>query len=1458
MLERLYASLTSGPSLNCRPHNSRQRIDLTQLSKLDGTAANTIVAGVLSDAASVKLVGKARAPTVRAEVDPDGEATLSAEEQAALKAWNEQQALLRKLATIAEDARTFEQDTGAHALHIGFPLLHLPPGKASGRLSSTRRILAPLAFVPVRITSRTGRAPSIEISSVGEGVDRVMPNTGLLVWIQQQTGKKLGELFADENGSQPWREINDLAKAVCSALDLPAPADLGPDTLIEPTPRSDDDGAPDARSGLLSSAVLGLYPLSNQSLVEDMEALVEGEPLQGPIESFVRSDVSLGTPAGCASANGHAASGDFDLAEPEHLITHADPCQARAVRLARASRGLVIHGPPGTGKSQTIANIIGDHLARGQRVLFVCDKRTALDVVKSRLDALGLGGLCAVVHDAQRDQRDLYMGIREQLDALSETKPNAHARNELARVDAELRQIHDELRRIDDALARPLSDGGPSFHDLVGQWLGTRAVVPATVSLEGVRLPEVTSRERELRELFDRGVRENWPDNPWREAVGVDLAAWQSAPVAGHRQRLETLLEPARSCDATRDPRILPFSLDGNLEAEIEARERVARNLEAAIASAPAETIARWASASSAELEAAHAELTPALAQVDLIARGPLDAELALVHRSSPLSLAVVVQAISAVGAWLTISRKWYRWFCFGRKKAARLVLQRFGLQLAVDTAERVAKFLDGLRARQVVGDLHQRLFSAGAALASPAPDDVLVSSARAHQAVFELLAAIDTTPALAHIAAGLRERLRGDRAAHSELLEGLRASAKRGGAIGAFVRAMEATGLLSPSFRSELERSLRAGEAAEPAVATLLSRISSVEGILRIKDGLANLPAPVLASVRALADAGLDGEHGYAALFKAAAASELRARLKASPELQKVDPAGLEALHARYRALDDQRKPLVRDAILHLWTTRQKERLLASTGTRLNPAGAELKRRLMVRGQRVMRVRQMIAAGAQIEGGDPLFDVRPVWMASPETVAQIFPRAPLFDVLIFDESSQCRLEEALPVLLRARRVVIAGDPRQLPPTRFFESSVAQSTDEEPEGNQALFEAQQSEVEDLLSAALNLDIEQCYLDVHYRSRNADLIEFSNRNFYDARLQAIPGHPSNLGVRAPLRLVHVDGTYHKRVNQKEAETVVELVRELLSRPEPPSIGIACFNLSQREAILNALDAAAAEDPEFAARLAAARTRQGQDSFEGLFVKNLENVQGDERDHIIISTTYGPDPSGRFYRRFGPLAQAGGGRRLNVLVTRAREEVHLVTSIPPEVYRALPPIPDGVVPNGGWLLFAYLQFAEELEKAYAARRDEEADDARTEDGRKATVRTRPSKTESAWARALAKHLAQALGTSSDLYWGNEGFCVDLALRHPLRRDLVTVGVLCDGARFDKARDRVEWDVFRTRVLEGQGWRFVRLWSPHFFRDPESALQAIAKAAAENLAKRPIAGALEADTPGRRVLH
>jgi hypothetical protein len=1530
MLERLFAALVNGPSLNCRPHSSRQRVDWTLVGKLKDGSPEDALRRLLGKDEEVKLTGRVTMPRRMAEIDEDdavddtvaangdgaGDAELksklSPEERAARQAWTDQVSLLGKLRGIAEDAKTYEQDTGVHVLNIGFPLLSLPPSAVGGkgRGGATRRIVAPIAFVPVSVVVKSGATAGVTISCKGEGVDRITPNTALLAWLEQQTGKKAeAELFEDAEGTNPWREVSELVRHVCRVMgmgvpelfeevadekseatsekreegaSLPAPGEgledgVSPDPAggavvveaarekaeagrkprgidllaLQPAPRADEAGD---EATIHVSAVLGLFPVANQGLLRDMQAMARGEALVGPVTSFVQSNVSLDAPpepaAGAPEQPAVVERKTRRFAD-ERLVAQADPCQSRAVKLARQARGLVIHGPPGTGKSQTITNIIGDHLSRGERVLLVSDKRTALDVVANRLEHMGLGSLVALIHDPQRDQRDLYRTIREQLEVLADVKTEEKAERQLAKVDEELQGLHAELTEYWDALMKesPATSGGlsDSFHALVGRWLAV-GDSPELARVEklgaGVALEDLDQHAHLIDETFARAAKVGWWANPWREAAGVELAAFVGTPMDKWREAMGRCVDAAGAADAAIDPAIPPFAPQIELKQQADARADLATRLERALAGASAEVRQRWVGQEAAAQERVRRRLAEVEPQVQTLRAAALEADLAMVARERGVGMAQIASALGALEGYLDVARKWHAIFQFGRKARAREALGQFGLALSADNAERLKRFLWGLRARMVLQALHYDLYQLTPPPVGLLSDEVIERTLAEHREVLEVVAHARGTPALAPLLPRAIETLK-DGA--GTLVEGLRKSAARAAAVVKLEEALAASRLLAGVWLADFDAKLRAGERSSEVVGALAERVGDVESVLRIRAALAKLPDGVRRAVVELTSQPVDPATAVGAIRKASLAAEITRRLASDARLQNVDGERVSGAFERYRKLEEKKRGLVRDVILHQWTSRQKERLLASTGSRLGALGAELKRRLTMRGERAMRLRQVLAAGQKTDGGDPLFDVCPVWMASPETVAQLFERKEVFSVVIFDEASQCRLEETLPVLTRGHRVVIAGDPKQLPPTRFFESAVAQSEDEEIETDQQLFEAQQGEIEDLLGAALNLEIEQAYLDVHYRSKSAELIEFSNEHFYGSRLQAIPGHPSNQTAGAPLLLHRADGVYDKGRNEAEAVRVVELVRDLLKGKEPPSIGIACFNLQQRDLIVEKLEELAVEDERFGRKLADARQRQGKGSFEGLFVKNLENVQGDERDHMIISTTYGPDAGGRFYRRFGPLGRAGGGRRLNVLVTRAREAVHLVTSIPAEVYRALPPVPAGQAPTGGWLLFAYLKYAEEVGAAYAVEETSEAsengdghaggetpqaegaDGAAGGDG-PAPVRKLATKTPSVLAEALAGKLASDHRVPSDVYWGNDGFLVDVALRHPARPADVTVGVLVDASRFANVEDPVEWDVFRTGVHEQQGWTLHRVWSPHFFRDPRGVTTAI----------------------------
>ncbi|MEM8782550.1 MAG: AAA domain-containing protein [Planctomycetota bacterium] len=1484
MLDRLYASLMRGPGLNCRPNRSRQRIDLTQLDDFDDLPFAETLVRLLGNGGVVRLDANVPRPAdwsdgfwkkrkrdnESEEADPGERST---EDRAAHAAYARQRKLLAKLRNLSDDARTYVQETGVHALNVGYPLLSVPPGTfGSGRL------LAPIAFVPIRLAIKAGGRPGLELECFAADADRVVPNPALMAWIARNAGVEIpDELFADEQGDQPWTEIQTLIDFVANALELEGidaesfvPPQARPQPPAEGEEPSDEaaglepepfvlqacpnaEGLPDVPA-VLPIAVMGLFPAGNQGLIRDTRAMLEKpHELEGPVLPFVSRTAAIEPPTPSDHAEAEEPSDETpDSSEEDHQsprpVALADPCQLRATTLARTHRALVLHGPPGTGKSQTITNIIGDHLARGQRVLFVCDKRTALDVVAHRLDALGLSSLCALVHDPARDQRDLYMGIRAQLERLVDAETHPRAEKRLEQIDREMAAIHGELSELHAALMHRRDDrpglAAESFSDLLGRWLGIDAPPLPDVQLDSITTDDLEAHRRSIEVALERGAAIVFPNHPWTHAAGGTLENYLATPVEELRRRLASCVEDARVADTTAHSDIPPFLPEAPLQGQADRRADLLEHLRW-LHEHPDETRFRHAASLDRDALPRMADKLKDTVEHRAHLEKPLDDELWLGVRDQPPTLRQINEQLGALRQYLDAAGKWWGFLAFGAKSRAAAVLREHGLTRTPELAARLADFLDALRARVLLAAAVETL--TGVEPTSNLPGDAELSGTlRQFDHLLPTLRLTEDDPVLADALkpALLEEKQR------ASLIAGLKQSPARSAALRqleATLRDAElfnadwlarATGTFRAFSAAHAEAEERNGQAPDtpprspgkpalPTLQRLQERFDDLETVLRIRDGLASMPEQLRAATANLLEAAVPADRGVAALTKRIIEHTLQARVAANPALARLDPQAIDHAFARYADLEAERRDKAVDAVLHSWSGLQRRRLLVGTGTKLNSLGASVRQRLYVRGKRAMKLRQVVEVGQNANyddgGGDPIFDLCPVWLASPETVAQCLPRTPLFDVVIFDEASQCRLEEALPVLTRGHRVVIAGDPKQLPPTRFFEAAVSSSDDIEIKDEDDLFEAQQTEVEDLLAASLNLDVQESYLDVHYRSRNADLIEFSNEHFYKGRLQAIPGHPNRNARFAPLTLHRADGIYEDRVNPGEAERVVQLVDDLLKRAEPPSIGIACFNLAQRDLIAEALDDRAMGDDAFARRLEQARNRDSDSSFEGLFVKNLENVQGDERDHIIVSTTYGPNEQGKFYRRFGPLAMPGGGRRLNVLVTRARHEVHLVTSIPQSAYLNAEPVPEGATPSGSWLLFAYLRYAEQLEDAY----EQMHRLLENQEPGQAASRLMTTEGRSRFAEALGRRLAEQRGVGSDVCWGNEGFCVDLALRDPEKTDAVTVGALTDFSRYAGPSDAVSWDLYRVGILRWQGWRLHRLWSPTLFRDPQRSV-------------------------------
>ena len=334
--------------------------------------------------------------------------------------------------------------------------------------------------------------------------------------------------------------------------------------------------------------------------------------------------------------------------------------------------------------------------------------------------------------------------------------------------------------------------------------------------------------------------------------------------------------------------------------------------------------------------------------------------------------------------------------------------------------------------------------------------------------------------------------------------------------------------------------------------------------------------------------------------------------------------------------------------------------------------------------GPRAIRLREFFRQGR--ERG--LLTLRPVWMITPEVASQLLPlEKSLFDVVILDEASQMPVEFAVPSLYRARVAVVSGDDKQMPPSSFFSSRIESDepewSEDEPlddsasEQERTLQEQTWNRRElkdcpDVLSLGLTV-LPKTTLQIHYRSEFRELIGYSNAAFYRNELGVPVRHPDDaVREHKPIEYLAVNGTYGNQQNPDEARKVVEVLADLWRKTgaKRPSVGIVTFNMKQAELIEELLQQHADTDPKFRETFAEELDRKDHGEDMSLFVKNVENVQGDERDFIIFSTTFGRNSAGQFRRNFGALGQAGGERRLNVAVTRARRKVIVVGSMPIE--------------------------------------------------------------------------------------------------------------------------------------------------------------------------------------------
>jgi very-short-patch-repair endonuclease len=1063
--------------------------------------------------------------------------------------------------------------------------------------------------------------------------------------------------------------------------------------------------------------------------------------------------------------------------ETTYQVVDADASQMRAAAAVVRGHDIVIEGPPGTGKSQTITNLVAQALAAGKSVLFVAEKMAALDVVHRRLTDAGLGEFCLELHSTKANKRAVMKEVSAALDASLQAVSSSGA------AAKRLPEVRAALATYVNAVHDPFGALGRSPFEIAGE-LGRVFRAPKlklTAAIEGVTSEAFAAGERALRDLAVHGGVIGTPSvHPWRD-TGKTLYT---------EDELETIAELgaaiAASADALAVDAAAVAAAHGVPLPETLSAVGTLREIADMFASSPGAPIEvlqsdAWnAPPHEAVTLAANVRKRQQLHQ-QLTAKLKADA----FQTAHAADAAYVEQKSSGILSFLAFLDARYRsikgrWTGYRQSGYSPSLLDQAIDMKQVDELSSLTRDLDAPQSggRSLFGSHWRGSVSDTAAL-----DTYIAFVIRYRKAAVER--------GLTSAAAAVVQRERPDVAALRRVTAaGDELRAKLGELSKAVAWPARYLDDVPLGVLASRTRDLAASVSKAPAWAAFESsrrRVAetiAVEALEPVMTGAVGFDQIVDAFLRAF----------YMKWMALAVQSrDVLARFNTVSHERTVD---------EFRALDEQVLRQNRSGLVALLRDRVQQALRQPDASAALP---RLRRELAKQRKLSPLRRTLRECDAAIRA------IKPCFMMSPLTVAQYLDGSrPTFDLVIFDEASQLPTEDAVGAIVRGRQLAVVGDPKQLPPTNFF--AVANGTVTAPVGDDGtpLYEDSESVLEEFMGAAVPMS----RLRWHYRSAHESLISFSNVNFYDADLHTFPSVSTD-GDRAGLQFHFVDGGVYegKGVNPIEArriaDEVVAFAREQLAREaagEPAlSLGVGTLNLRQQLAILDELEVRRREDPSIEPFF----DRGGHEPF---FVKNLENIQGDERDAVFLSITYGKSPDGRLRYNFGPLNRENGWRRLNVLVTRARRQMRVFSSIRDHDINLA-----AVATDGPRLLRAFLAYAEH----------------RRLEGTAASVAAGAESPLEQDVRAELEHRGVVLHPQV----GVSGYRVDLGVVDAELPGRYVCGIECDGVAYhamETVRDR---DRLRQSVLEKRGWIVHRVWSTDWFKDRQGQIDRLLGLIAED---------------------
>ena len=1118
---------------------------------------------------------------------------------------------------------------------------------------------------------------------------------------------------------------------------------------------------------------LGLFSFAKLLMYLDLD------PARWPDGSSIREHplvqalAGLGAPA---ATDGMLEAHELDekiSPQESFQVLDADSSQQVAILGAKQGHSMVIEGPPGTGKSQTITNIIAECLAEGKTVLFVAVKAAALEVVKRRLDQVQLGDFVLEMHSRKANKRTVLDELNRVLNATYTTpQPSPFDARKLERT----REILNKYSRTMHARIGSL---GVTIYQAMGHCARLHSEPESPFGIKGLLQwdqARLDKAEQAVARLARAAERIGDPKTHlWRGVRQTDIKLQA-------RQALKTQLT------ALRDASIIATETGGELAQRLGSSVALCRRGAKQLVDAVRAVLAGTELTATEVRHDAWNTLPDDVSTIISVGRDVvrMRAELADRWKSSAedVDWSPIASRRRRKTSWILqlVSPAWHR--------DTRLIRQHLGedveldeTQMATDLSnlDTVRESLTQLRSldargRELFGDRWQGEGSNWDQLESFAASVVAVRAS--------IVAGIVSEESVAQVIEAKEAR-------------SLSGAAKQ--FVAAYRAISDATkeieGILAIDWNTFLDgdKQTTLFEDWHSRVRQCLdedpqlSALDSWMGYQSTKDECKNLTLKQVVDW-CISDGWQHGTENWLGAFRRQFyrlwLDEVLAQM---PDVQHIRGDELASLIHQFRFADKHWLETSRGRLVaEVAARRPQQASVAGASSRLGILQAEIRRR-----RKLKPIRQLLSLV-----GDVVQTIKPCFMMSPISVSQYLEPAKIdFDVVIFDEASQVEPADAIGAVARAKQLILVGDEKQLPPTSFFASIDASTEDDESDESIAT-----DDLESVLAVGQVCLPRRTTLRWHYRSRHQSLIEFSNDQFYDNQLRVFPSpclDRNELGLS--LRYIP-DGVYLRgkgQYNPKEAHAVAEAVIKHAREQSKQTLGVGAFSVAQQHAIEDEIETLrrTLNDPSLETFF------EGNEE-EPFFVKNLETIQGDERDVILLSIGYGPDQNRRILRNFGPLNREGGWRRLNVLITRSRRRCVVFSSMKSEDLQVDPSNPRAVR-----ALRDYLHFAEfgALPTGIEYRQDHD------------------SPFEQDVCLELRKH-----GWIVHAQVGCAGFWIDLAVVDPHKPGRYLLGIECDGATYHSSATARDRDRLRQEVLEGLGWKVHRIWSTDWFHHRSDTLQ------------------------------